>query len=612
MTGMDRDVNCKCVCREKSCPVVGQERNALCQCVCKEKTTWSNTQNRCVGDDENCGGNEEKPDKGEAEVPGRELTEQNKALIIVPPSDDENPADPIDFTVLHRIITEDSPDKRDLKGKMKLTFKSGDASAFDLETDQGLGFIPYALGTEIPVEEPGHEGCGLHDWHAGLQEFRVKSKKKGVLTVTASVKPDRTGGVISREVEITFLMGQVTEVGFGGQKYWQLKSDDGENIYSAPHWKDVDGDGKPTDVGQGERNYSVAFTRNTKPKITAKFKIAGASDFAAVKIKATGPGGLTIPETAASVSGDEIVMPSTEASSALINVIKFYDRKEDSKAFKLKWEMKADDYEWCPLGVTKHTVYVVLADPETSLRQETLFEISCRRAEGIDQATDVTDAIWSEFTDRVVKRVDGVQLTYYNDYLCSNVTTGDLLKFGDGQCGAWAKLFIDLRKIQGIDDTNEYVIFLGVAADGFVVKNWSFSGAGTSGIAEYPYLNIPEDNLVGNNGYNWRFAEVNDEAGIPGQGNPNPASLFSNHQVVIAGEYYDPSYGIKHANLQAIDDNSIDGFFVGPALHPIDEPAVDLDLNDDGDKVDIGVNTRIMIFRKNSSGLDLTEQIFDY
>ncbi len=176
-------------------------------------------------------------------------------------------------------------------------------------------------------------------------------------------------------------------------------------------------------------------------------------------------------------------------------------------------------------------------------------------------------------------------------YNCSNVTTADLLAKGDGQCGAWAKLFIDMRKVQGIDDLNEYVIFEPIIDDGFIVKNWSFSGPGSSGIASHPYLNIPDSPIVLPTSYNWKFAEVNDEPGIPGQGNPNPASLFSNHQVVISGQYYDPSYGLKHASLEEIDDNAIDGFYRGPGLLPVDEPAVNLDLNGDGDKTDLGVKT---------------------
>jgi hypothetical protein len=443
------------------------------------------------------------------------------------------------------------------------------------------------------------------------------------LTYKANLAADGTEYNIKDTVGVNLLPVQIEEVSFGGTKYWELKSDDAATTYSAPQWKDVDGNGRPTNTAQGERDYAVAFTRKTKPQIGAKFKIASASNFGAIRIKATGPGGVAIPETSATVSGDVVTLPNdTEASAALVNTIMFYDKKDDAKAFKLEWELKIDNSDWSKIGTTKHTAYVTLDDPKTSLRQESLFEISCRNADGINQVALVTDAIWNEFTDRVVKRVDGLQLTYYNAYTCNYISTEDLLKFGDGQCGAWAKLFIDLRKVQGVDDTNEYVIFYPSGPSntpidyrGFVVKNWTFSGSGTSGVADFPYLNIPASNLVGSNNYNWRYAEVNDSDGIPGQGNGNPASLFNNHQVVIAGEYYDPSYGLKHASLAALDDNAIDGFYVLTSL-PVDESSVNLDLNGDGDgdgdQTDQDIPTGVFVFRKNTSGLDLAEERANY
>ena len=361
----------------------------------------------------------------------------------------------------------------------------------------------------------------------------------------------------------------------------------------------------------GDKNYPVAFTRNTKPKIGAQFELGTDLSSQTIKIKATGSGGIAIPETTATVSGGTVTLPETESTGAFVNTIKHYDHETSGKEFELAWEMQIGSSGWFSVGETKHTLYLTLADPVTTLRQETLFEISCRNADGIDQTSQVTEAIWSEFTDRVVKRVDGHQLTYYDNYTCSVTSTEGLLANGDGQCGSWAKFFIDLRKVHGIDDSNEYIIFEPIADDGFVVKNWSFTGSGTSGHPTHPYLNIPDSSLIGSNSYNWKYAEVDDASGIPGQGNSNPASLFNNHQVVISGEYYDPSYGQKHASLQAIDDNAIDGYYV-QGTYPVDEPAVNLDLNGDGDKIDLAVTTYVLLFSKNPAGLDLRETPYNY
>lgn len=113
-----------------------------------------------------------------------------------------------------------------------------------------------------------------------------------------------------------------------------------------------------------------------------------------------------------------------------------------------------------------------------------------------------------------------------------------------------------MRKVQGIDEPNEYWVTLkpgphptpGVPSPlGFIVKNWTFPSVGSSGWQAYPYLNIPGVPLRKHTFYDWKFADAKDAPGIPGQGNDNPASLFEKHFVVlIDGVYYDPSYGVTH------------------------------------------------------------------
>ena len=43
---------------------------------------------------------------------------------------------------------------------------------------------------------------------------------------------------------------------------------------TASHWVDPSGDGDTNDAGERERDYSVAYTRHTKPKIAALFKVS--------------------------------------------------------------------------------------------------------------------------------------------------------------------------------------------------------------------------------------------------------------------------------------------------------------------------------------------------
>ena len=402
---------------------------------------------------------------------------------------------------------------------------------------------------------------------------------------------------------------ELVELTFSGTKYHIVKSDDGTTDYTGPHWLDPNSDGNAADG----HSYPVCFTRNTKMVVSGKWRVEPAAPGATIMIQGDGPGNLDFTNTILSISGTNGTISNVECINPFTNQVDFFD------PITIVWKCSGDGgLNWINAGTSTNQCYITLDDPLTDVYY-TLVHLGCKNADGAMTASNTTEAIWNEFTDRDVRRVDGVQLTYYASYTCGNVNTADLLKYGDGQCGAWASIFIDMRKVQGIDDTDEYVIFrpippLGIPQDyvGFLVKNWTFTGNGSSGHATHPYLNLPDSPLVGATSYNWKFAEVNDATGIPGQGNANPASLFNNHQVVISGRYYDPSYGVQHASLQDIDDNAIEGFHIGPVLYPVDEPVVNLDLNGDGDKTDMQIDTGVYLIRKNAAGLDIWEQKYNW
>ncbi len=218
---------------------------------------------------------------------------------------------------------------------------------------------------------------------------------------------------------------------------------------------------------------------------------------------------------------------------------------------------------WLYAGTTWNHVYITWNDPNlphydpatdsTTDLWETLLAIGCGAADGTGGTVgtdDMTalDTIWDNGIEgRSVKRVDGTPLHYYDPWVTNVVTTHDLLTTGDGQCGSWASLFIDVLKAQGIytDYSNatsptyyhDYVFVKPASgyADGFIVKNWTFSGPGISGVPGFPYLNIPAGNPldpVALNNYQWLYSQVRDQWGVPGQNNSNPRSLFRNHQIV--------------------------------------------------------------------------------
>lgn len=101
---------------------------------------------------------------------------------------------------------------------------------------------------------------------------------------------------------------------------------------------------------------------------------------------------------------------------------------------------------------------------------------------------------------------------------------------------------------------------------GFIVREWTFSGVGTSGDVDYPFKNdLPTGfHFRTETQYLWgTIAEVQYSAGTPGQNNPKPASFFNNHQFVYVDTAficYDPSYGVKYISPQDVD-NTLSGFF---------------------------------------------------
>lgn len=220
-----------------------------------------------------------------------------------------------------------------------------------------------------------------------------------------------------------------------------------------------------------------------------------------------------------------------------------------------KWYAKlgGDSSSSWPLVIeTNHQAYVTLANPVTSLRQETLFWLSCNAAKEESQEGSARDAMYLEFEDQSVSRLDGTQMTYWvtgsNETICRN--TNSLLSSadGDGSCEAWSGFFRDILHVHGIEADRikvEPTLNLDKAV---CVHYWSFDWP--SGPILHPYI---------------EFRDATDLNGIAGQGNPNPPGQFNGHWITRSGgHYYDPSYGtaaIKGGNIKKkYEDAAFDGY----------------------------------------------------
>ncbi len=166
------------------------------ECTFTQHTGACNDGNPCTGNDTcsngactgtpldiDCGsaggGCQGPPNTGEAEIPGP------SPLVVCVPATPGTPA-PVSLSVVHRIVTHDTPRTRDLHGVLRLSHVSGDPTVVDLR----FAGDPYSLDSPIAVTETGHSGCGDHTWHSGVVAFGLIPVKAGEVTLKAQVDPD--------------------------------------------------------------------------------------------------------------------------------------------------------------------------------------------------------------------------------------------------------------------------------------------------------------------------------------------------------------------------------------------------------------------------------------
>jgi hypothetical protein len=205
----------------------------------------------------------------------------------------------------------------------------------------------------------------------------------------------------------------------------------------------------------------------------------------------------------------------------------------------------------------------------------TLLAIGCSGAKGDKDIQTAIDDIWTkQFVPRKldIKGIKpgqlaaaGKPIVYYKTW--GQIAPQDpaaLLKSCNGDCIAFSKLMI------GVMDAHNYKGFQTATAtpttkgELFMIKNWKIlKDPGSSTLKNYQYLNISQNANIAQNtangwAYVWQQEEVHDDAGIPGQNNPNPDSIFIDHEFTVLklndnnnkknGTYYDPSYGLTYTS----------------------------------------------------------------
>ena len=361
-------------------------------------------------------------------------------------------------------------------------------------------------------------------------------------------------------------------VSFSGDagKYLELTSDNGEVTYKAPHWYHANNSPEITPgVPLLARNRPVAYVQGSKIKLAAKFRAKGFDWQSGLSIRAKINGTIDLPETWCTMASDGyLTLPETVVDQALGDTVQFYSAQE-SNAFNIAWEYYVDyNYvtgqpNWKSAGTTKHTVYVVKAAPVTTMRQESLFNIACKTADGkSSSSTDqqIVDAVFTEFEDRKVYKVEPSKgmsqttpMSYKHD--ASVPTTGgakELIELGKGRCGHWASLLQNCLSVHGITNSQVAVI---------VPEEPQQLGTVSRFYAAYQAENGTLLPILNDSGVNeallyikaWNIADVWVPAKgspIPAQGNTSPQMYFANHVLVEFGtQKYDPSYGAKYQSF---------------------------------------------------------------
>jgi hypothetical protein len=353
-------------------------------------------------------------------------------------------------------------------------------------------------------------------------------------------------------VSLTFSGGNLT-----------IRRDDGTGAYTAPQWTTA------------AVKSPVAYVSGNAPKVAGVFTIDCPNVPDSVYLRGNASDAITFAATKVQVlpsagTVHNINYPATTGSHVFSSgIVRFF------KPFAIAWEISFDNgTTWKPVGTTNNTLYVTRSAPQPETSEfkyfHTVYDLSCRNAQGMSLDTAIISHVWSEFLDHVVLNCDDDSLFYYKTMNSPNVNLAALLKYRDAECYTFAQLFLASIKIQGVVRTNQYVYITpinntvcGHTVNRFIVKNWTFGTPSAAGTCpQFPYKNTyttllppPYDH------YTFITADVTDATGIPGSCTANPSSYFNNHQITkIDGVYYDACYGATFPNLAAIKYAAFDGW----------------------------------------------------
>ena len=153
-----------------------------------------------------------------------------------------------------------------------------------------------------------------------------------------------------------------------------------------------------------------------------------------------------------------------------------------------------------------------------------------------------------------------------NGTLRESTDVNSLLKYGNGQCGAWRQLLESAWGINGISSQEATVSSPGKK---FLVGNWSFGMPDYANDPPYVYLLKLNLCLFGTDtrpttSLPCPGGNLTNSNGIQGQSSQTPAEKFFTWHFIqkYNGIYYDPSYGVTYTGPADFQAKAVAGFAV--------------------------------------------------
>ncbi len=243
---------------------------------------------------------------------------------------------------------------------------------------------------------------------------------------------------------------------FSSPNWIVIKSDEDPNV-------SISGNNSSVALEDGEKIKPIAYVSGVKARVEAEFDIVCSGGNAAIYYaKATHADGYNLPPKILFFTNGRYKYQTEFVEKT------FPDQQVQYwEDFQLDWQISTSaNGPWLDAGSSKNYMYVTHKRPIVGVQpaghaeiislQHTFLHIGCKNAQGLTTESTIVNAIYTEFTDRDVRRFDEAgPLQYWgtnNLFSPQCWQPSQMLVLLNGTCGGWAAFFDVILHIQGINN----------------------------------------------------------------------------------------------------------------------------------------------------------------